>query len=53
MNMLSSLSRGKDVVLVLVNLMSGIKSQASFTEFTGTNVLLTAIFMSDKERITD
>jgi len=50
----SPLSRGKNVVLVLVNLVARIQSLASLTQLTNMNVLLTAvIIMTDKEHITD
>jgi hypothetical protein len=51
---MSSLSRGKNVLLVLVNLVARIPNLVSLTQLTIRNVLLTAvIFVTDKEHITD
>lgn len=49
-NVPSSLSRGKNVVVVLVNFVARIPSPESLTQLTDMIVLLTAvIFMTDKK----
>lgn len=49
-NVLSSLSRGKNVLVVMVNLVTRIPSPASLTQLTDMIVLLTVvIFMTDKK----